>query len=139
MKKVLKLLTLFVSITFAQISYAGSHEKKAVESMTLDNSLSSLSFVSIKKGTAGEVHTIDKLSGSFSKEGDLVVKLDLSSVNTGIDIRNERMQKHLFKTESNPTATISAKIENKPTNGVSIVTGTLNLNLHGKNKILSLV
>jgi len=135
MNNFLKLFTFFIAITVSQLLYAGSHGGKPMEGMTLDNSLSSLSFVSVKKGTVGEVHTIDKLSGSLSNDGNLVVKLDLSSVNTGIDIRNERMLEHLFETKNNPIATISAKISGgRPANGVSTITGTLNLDLHGIKK-----
>ncbi len=106
MKKLLKLFTLTLALAFTQVSFGAAHEKKAMGEMTLDNSLSSLSFVSVKKGTTGEVHTIDKLSGSLSVEGDLLVTLDLSSVNTKIAIRDERMQEHLFETGSNPVATV---------------------------------
>ena len=122
-----KLFVLLMTLALTQFSYAGSHGKKTMEGMILDNTLSTLSFVSVKKGKVGEVHTIDKLSGSLSETGDLVIKLDLSSVNTNIDIRNERMQQHLFETKNNPTATISAKIGKVPTSGVSRVSGTLNL------------
>ncbi len=129
-----KLFILLMTLALTQFSYAGSHGKKTMEGMILDNTLSTLSFVSVKKGKVGEVHTIDKLSGSLSETGDLVIKLDLSSVNTNIDIRNERMQQHLFETKNNPTATISAKIGKVPTSGVSRVSGTLKLDLHGMKK-----
>ena len=133
MKKLIKLFTLTLALVFTQASFGAAHGKKAMGGMTLDNALSSLSFVSVKKGTAGEAHTIDKLSGSLSAEGDLLVTLDLSSVNTKIDIRNERMQKHLFETGKNPTATVSAKI-GKVSDGVSRVKGGVELNLHGVKK-----
>jgi len=135
MNNVLKLCTFLLAIAVSQLLYAGSHGGKPREGMTLDNSLSSLNFVSVKKGSVGEVHTIDKLSGSLSDDGNLVVKLDLSSVNTGIDIRNERMLEHLFETKNNPIATISAKISGgRSTNEISTITGTLSLDLHGIKK-----
>ena len=133
MNNFLKLVFLSLTLAFTQVSFGNSHSKKAMGGLTLDNALSSLSFVSIKKGTVGEAHTIDKLSGSLSAEGDLLVTLDLSSVNTNIDIRNERMKKHLFETDKNPTATVSAKI-GKVADGVSRVKGAVELNLHGVKK-----
>jgi hypothetical protein len=133
MNKLLKLFLFSLALSFTQASFGAAHAKKAMDGMTLDNALSTLSFVSIKNGAVGEVHTIDKLSGSLSDAGDLMVTLDLSSVNTKIDIRNERMQKYLFETGKNPTATVSAKI-GKVADGVSRVKGAVELNLHGVKK-----
>lgn len=133
MNKLLKLFIFSLALAFSQASFAASHGKKAMGGMTLDNTLSTLSFVSIKKGAAGEVHTIDKLSGSLSADGDLLVTLALSSVNTKVAIRDERMQQHLFETGANPIATVSAKI-GKVADGVSRVKGGIELNLHGVKK-----
>ena len=130
MNKLLKLFLLSLAITTSQLSFAASHSKGG---MVLDNALSTLSFVSVKKGTAGEVNTIDKLSGSLSDAGELSVTLDLASVNTKIEIRDERMKKELFETSANPTATVTAKI-GKVADGVSRVTGSLELDLHGLKK-----
>ena len=132
MNKLLKLFLLSLAITISQVSFGASHSKGG---MMLDNALSALSLVSVKKGTAGEVHTIDKLSGSLSDAGELSVTLDLTSVNTKIEIRDERMRNNLFETGANPTATVTAKI-GKVADGVSRVTGSLELNLHGVKKSL---
>lgn len=132
MNKLLSLFLLSLAITTSQLSFAASHGKGG---MMLDNALSTLSFVSVKKGVTGEVNTIDKLSGSLSEAGELSVTLDLASVNTKIEIRDERMQQHLFETGANPTATVTAKI-GKVADRVSRVTGSLELNLHGAKKRL---
>ncbi len=87
-----------------------------------------MSFVSVKKGKVAEAHTIDRLSGSFLGNGDLLVKLDLSSVNTNIGIRDTRMQKHLFQIGAYPSATVSAKVGKIP-NGVSHVKGAIAIKL----------
>jgi len=130
MNKLLKLFLLSLAITTSQLSFGASHSKGG---MMLDNALSTLSFVSVKKGTAAEVHTIDKLSGSLSDAGELLVTLDLASVNTKIEIRDVRMKKSLFETDANPTATVTAKI-GKIADGVSRITGSLELDLHGVKK-----
>lgn len=133
MNKQLKLIILSLALTLSQTLFATTDGEKSMSGMTLDNALSTLSFLSIKNGAVGETHTIDKLSGSLSAEGDLIVTLDLNSVNTKIDIRNERMRKYLFETTDNPTATVSAKI-GAITEGVSRMNGAIELNLHGVKK-----
>lgn len=135
MSNLIKIFITSLAIVFCQISFAAENENKTGKGMVLDNALSSISFVSIKNGSVGETHTFDKLSGSFSPEGDLLVTIDLSSVKTKIDIRNYRMKKYFFEVEKNPSATITAKV-GEVTNGVSRISGTLELNFHGVKKNL---
>ncbi|MEE9325663.1 MAG: YceI family protein [Cocleimonas sp.] len=134
-KNTFEIFVLSLALALSQATFAAAHEKKVMGEMKLDNALSALSFVSIKKGTVGEAHSINNLSGSISPEGNISVVLDLSSVDTKIDIRNDRMKKHLFETSANPTATITAKVGNKiSVAGVSIVEGEVSINLHGTTK-----
>jgi hypothetical protein len=46
---------------------------------------------------------------TVSPEGDVTVDVDLASVETWIDIRNERVIEHVFLNA--PTATFSAKVD----------------------------
>lgn len=133
MNNIFKLFIISLALIVSQLTFGAAHGKQTMGTMMLDNSLSSLSFVSVKKGKVAEAHTIDKLSGSLSAEGNLLVTLDLMSVNTKIDIRNERMRKHLFETGMHPTATVSAKV-GKLASDVTRVTGEIELNLHGVKK-----
>jgi len=57
---------------------------------------SSVTFVSTKQTHFREVHQIQKFDVEVQNQKDVVIKLDLSSVESGIPIRNERMQKMLF-------------------------------------------
>ena len=52
---------------------------------------SSLSFTSVKNGTITESHQVTGLSGFVSQSGSTAITIDLSSVETGIPIRNERL------------------------------------------------
>jgi len=70
---------------------------------------SKIAFGSIKKNTFGEVHHFKNLSGSVSDAGDVAVTIDLTSVETLIDIRNERMIKYVFGDFAN--AKVKAKID----------------------------
>lgn len=78
---------------------------------SLDNEASQLSFVTVKADNVGEVHTFDMLSGSIDDDGAVSISIELASVNTMIDIRNERMQAMLFETAMFPNATVSAQVD----------------------------
>lgn len=92
------------AVAFFAISTAVS-----AESWTLDASNSKLAFGSVKKDTVGEVHSFESLSGSVSSTGAVSVEIDLNSVQTNIDIRNERMVEHVFKQAK--TANLDATID----------------------------
>lgn len=66
------------------------------EGWKLDGAASKLAFGSIKKDVVGEVHSFTSLSGSVSQEGAVDLTIDLPSVETLIDIRNERVIEHVF-------------------------------------------
>ncbi|MGF1544326.1 MAG: YceI family protein [Parvularculaceae bacterium] len=72
---------------------------------------SRLSFVSIKAGDVIETHRFDGLSGGVSADGVGRLVVDLASVNTGIDIRNERMREVFFEIANFPEATIETEID----------------------------
>lgn len=77
----------------------------------LDAQRSSINFVSIKNDAIGELHSFGSLLGFISADGGVQVSVDLNSVQTLIDIRNERMRELLFETVKFPTATVTAQIE----------------------------
>ena len=100
-----KLKSIFCFITvFFLASSASAHWE-------LDNNSSTLSFVTVKADHVGEVHTFDQLSGDINDDGSVQITIELASVNTLIDIRNERMQNMLFETNLYPQATISGEID----------------------------
>ena len=78
---------------------------------SLDNSASTLSFVTVKADHVGEVHTFNQLSGTIGDDGAVEITIELASVNTLIDIRNERMQAMLFETNLFPEATITGTVD----------------------------
>ena len=86
-------------------TYADGHAK----GWTLDAEASQVAFASIKENFIGESHSFGNISGSVSADGAVSIELGLLSVETLIDIRNERMIEHVFKKE--PTATISAQLD----------------------------
>lgn len=77
---------------------------------TLAPEESTVAYGSIKKDTVGEVNHFSKLSGQASADGTVEVAIDLTSVETWIDIRNERMIKLVFG-EDATTAKVTAQVD----------------------------
>lgn len=69
-----------------------------------------VSYVSIKNGSLAENNFFERVSGSVSAEGDAQVVIDLTSVETGVDIRNDRVRRLLFEVANFATATVTAKV-----------------------------
>ena len=98
---------------------------------------SRIGFVSIKNNRIGENNAFERVSGSISESGQVAVSVDLSSVETGIGIRNERLQKMLFEVASFPTASIDAALSNSQiaalrAGGARAESVSVNISLHGK-------
>ncbi|WP_144394940.1 YceI family protein [Pleionea sediminis] len=79
----------------------------------LNSDKSKLHFVSTKKSSIAEVNTFKTLSGDVYKDGKANISVDLNSVETNIEIRNERMKKHLFNTSKYNQANVSTMIDTK--------------------------
>lgn len=77
----------------------------------LNNYRSEVSFVSTKAIDIAEVHRFRELDGRIADNGKAVVTIDLTTVDTGIEIRDERMQSLLFETDKYPQATIRTKLD----------------------------
>jgi polyisoprenoid-binding protein YceI len=98
---------------------------------------SRIGFVSIKNNRIGENNAFERVSGSISESGQVAVSVDLSSVETGIGIRNERLQKMLFEVASFPTASIDAALSDSQiaalrAGGARAESVSVNISLHGK-------
>ncbi len=109
---------------------------------SLQNQQSQLNFVSVKKSAVVETHQFKQLAGSIDAQGNARVEIDLTSVSTGIAIRDQRMQNMLFETEQYPSATLSAKIDTQWLN--SLQSGeskaldlTFTLSLHGASQSIN--
>jgi len=101
----------------------------------LDESNSSIEFISIKNNQISESHNFQKISGSITSEGLVSVTVDLDSVDTKIPIRDERMRNLFFETKLFPSATFSAQIPAADLNfegkTLRVVEVNGRLNLHG--------
>jgi polyisoprenoid-binding protein YceI len=77
----------------------------------LDSEASRLTYVSVKSGEIAETNEFEKLTGSVAADGAAKVDIDLASLETGVDIRNERMGEFFFNIAEFPTASITAKVD----------------------------
>jgi len=110
---------------------------------TLDNDNSELNFISTKADKVAEVHRFNTLSGKVDDSGQVEIAIDLASVNTNIEIRNERMRKMLFETDRYAVAVLSAKIDEQKIDALTIgetidVSVEGELTLHGESQPLTL-
>ncbi len=75
------------------------------ESWTLNAKDSSLHLVSVKKNSVGEVFHFSSLHGAI-EQGEARLDIDLASISSGVEIRDQRMRKHLFEVTRFATATV---------------------------------
>lgn len=108
----------------------------AAADWTIDGDTSALHFLSTKNSQVTEVHKFDSFNGNLSDSGKLNVEVDLSSVNTAIDIRNKRMQEMLFNVSKYATANFEATLTDTmmKLNAGDVVSGKVDgiLTLHGQ-------
>jgi polyisoprenoid-binding protein YceI len=71
---------------------------------------SRVGFVSIKNNSIGENNVFEQVTGSISDAGHVTLSIDLTSVETGVGIRNERLQRMLFEVGKFPTAMVQATL-----------------------------
>ena len=108
---------------------------------TLDEADSGVNFVSIKNASVAETHSFGSLQGSISASGAIELSIDLGSVETGIEIRDQRMREVLFEVVKFPTATVTASVSpdilDAVTAGGAVTTELpVKVALHGMEKSL---
>ena len=81
------------------------------DAWTVDSDASQVNYASIKAGDVVEMNSFESVSGTVDEDGSATVEIDLASVSTGVDIRDERMRDIFFVVAENPTATVTAEID----------------------------
>ena len=87
-------MTRFFALCVSLLAIAGA---ASAQTWTLDGDASQIAYGSIKKDKIGEVNTFSGLKGTVDETGAANVTIDLTTLETNIDIRNERMAEHVFK------------------------------------------
>ncbi len=83
----------------------------AVAGWQLDSEHSGIYFISTKNAQIAEVHTFKTIAGDITEHGKVEVSIDLASVDTSIDIRNQRLKNLLFETDRYSAAKITADVD----------------------------
>ena len=83
-----------------------------------------------------EVHNFTNLSGDISSAGVATLTIDLASVATGVELRDQRMRDLLFQTTTYPTATVTVTVPTTVISGLAVGQAattdiSASLNLHG--------
>lgn len=78
---------------------------------TLDGDKSAISYVTIKNAATAEPNLLTGLSGSVDDDGAARIDIALASVETYVDIRNERMREFLFRVSEHPVASLTARLD----------------------------
>ncbi len=105
----------------------------------IQNQDSRVSFITIKQGNIAEVSRFTKVSGALSSEGKFSLTIPLTGVQTGIDIRNERMQSMLFEVGKFPELELNADVDMAAINSIkagdqAVVQVIAKVTLHGKSQ-----
>ena len=77
----------------------------------LDAAASAVRVVSVKNREIAETHRFTDLTGAVAENGLALVAVGLGSIDTGIEIRDERMRTMLFDLDAHPFALVSAQID----------------------------
>ena len=74
-------------------------------------SASKVGYVSIKNNAIAEHNVFSGVTGSLSKKGQFKINIDLSTVETQVDIRNQRMRELFFEVTQYPQAVVTAELD----------------------------
>jgi polyisoprenoid-binding protein YceI len=105
----------------------------------LDAQQSSLYVVSVKNHTIVETHHFSKLSGAIDQQGKAQLIVDLASVQTHIELRDQRMRDLFFHVAGHPYAKVNVALEPDFLKALKpgfnqVKTLVVELDLHGKQK-----
>lgn len=106
-------------------------------------SKSHISFTGTKNGDVPETHFFKSFSGVATQHDSASIEIDLSSVDSGIEVRDERLKKEFFDVPQFAVATLEATIRSKDWSNLTLgvrrdVIVPAKFNLHGVDKELEL-
>jgi len=105
----------------------------------LDGTASSFYYVTSKASAISEINSFTGLSGAITDAGAASLAINLGSVETGIDIRDERMRDIVFQVAQYMEATVSVPVDAAALSALATgdsMTGTYTatVSLHGINQ-----
>lgn len=136
-----KINLMLSAVIFAALSTSVMSTSVSAKTLTLNSDVSQINFVSLKNDAIAEVQNLPELSGTVSDTGRIELSVDLNALDSGIEIRDQRMKKLLFEVAKFPVAQINSQIDPEILNNLKAgeskrETLTLDINIHGKQKLL---
>jgi hypothetical protein len=104
--KMFKLIAILIGVLFSSLSSAESFSDWALVSDS-----SNFTIGTTKNETVIEVHKLRKLEGLVRNNGNAWVRVNLLSIDTGIEIRDERMRAMLFTTATQAVYSATVDME----------------------------
>ena len=109
----------------------------------LNDEASDLYYITSKAAAVSEMNSFGELSGNIDDNGNAMVAISLGSVDTAIDIRNERMREIVFQVATYPVASVSLTVDDSRLSGLapgeSFRAGyDAGVSLHGMEQTVSL-
>ena len=128
----MKAFSSLISVALLTLSFQAS----AADQYKVDSENSTINFATIKKQYVVEPAEFTNISGMLNEDGSFSVKAALSSINTGISIRNTRLNEIFFQSGSNPDVSISGNVS---LDGVEDANQSIpvNVSLNGNSKELT--
>jgi polyisoprenoid-binding protein YceI len=107
----------------------------------LDGNASSFFYVTTKAAAVTEVNSFSGLSGSISDNGKASFMIDLATVDTTVEVRDQRMRDVLFQVAKFPSAMVTVDVDAEALDNMSAgvsITGryTAEVALHGMTQDL---
>lgn len=101
------------------------------------NNESNVNFISIKKGDIAEVNHFKTISGTLNENGQFELTISLASVDTHVEIRDERVESLLFEVDKYPKLTLSAMVDKNLLKSINVGESQITtikglIDLHGK-------
>jgi polyisoprenoid-binding protein YceI len=117
------------AVTLALAACATTSTGSSKTAWAIDRAASSLNYVSTKAGAPGvagvsEVQTFNRYEGGMSANGDIKMTIDLTSVDSGVEIRDERLKTMLWNVKATPTATFTAKLGDEAMSKLGTTSGS---------------
>lgn len=97
----------------------------------LDTSRSTLKFISVKNTDIAENHRFGDVQALVRPSGEAILAIDLNTIDSGINIRDQRMRNYLFKTGALPTLYFTTQVNPAQVNNLA-PGETLPLTLDGR-------
>lgn len=129
-----------VPTTSSSSSRSSSSAPSTAARWLLDGTNSTFNFVTVKKNTAGvetpESMTFTQLQGTVATSGQATLTIPLTSISSGVDLRNTRLKEILFESQYLPSLHFTtqldlAAIDAMTAGSVAVQSVTGNLVLHG--------